>query len=178
MKLKPLDDFFRNAREKDGRGRYCKACQNEFHRDWRLRNPEKEREITRRAREKNRENYNKWSRESYQRHREKRILNAKAWRDANPDKARASEKRWAKSHRDAKRAQDILNKAVRKGKIQKSLNCQMCGLRREGLQGHHPDYEELLDVLWLCPECHTLTKNFRKGLLAERDDLTIEILEK
>jgi hypothetical protein len=57
------------------------------------------------------------------------------WRRANP-------KRWA--------AQIKLNNALRAGRVQKTP-CMVCGERAEA---HHPDYDQPLDVVWLCPAHH------------------------
>ena len=51
------------------------------------------------------------------------------------------------------KANKALTTAVSRGKIVKPLDCSECGL--ECLtQGHHDDYNEPLDVRWLCPQCH------------------------
>lgn len=93
---------------------------------------------------------------------------ALAHRDKNIDQIREkdrlrgkSEKRIARNaenvkryrERNAKRykANNKLNNALRDGKIQK-LPCFICGV--ENTEGHHPDYDRPLDVVWLCAEHH------------------------
>ncbi len=40
--VKPLEDFYRLARSKDGHQGYCKVCANQKRRDWGKANPERE----------------------------------------------------------------------------------------------------------------------------------------
>jgi hypothetical protein len=51
------------------------------------------------------------------------------------------------------KAQTAVNNAVRDGRLIKPKACEDCG--KEGrLHGHHEDYSELLDVVWVCVPCH------------------------
>jgi hypothetical protein len=52
---------------------------------------------------------------------------------------------------EKKKAHEILNNAVRDGKVIK-LPCCVCG--SENSQGHHEDYSKPLDVIWFCPTHH------------------------
>ena len=58
------------------------------------------------------------------------------------------------------RAQNILEKAIQKGIIQRKTHCEICqatGIFKDGrskIQSHHPDYEKPLEVMWLCQICH------------------------
>ena len=58
------------------------------------------------------------------------------------------------------RAQNILEKAVQKGIIQRKTVCECCGASgtfsdgRSMVQAHHTDYNKPLDVIWLCQKCH------------------------
>ena len=53
----------------------------------------------------------------------------------------------------------VLQKAIRRGKIV-VLPCESCGLAplvvggRQRIQGHHDDYNKLLEVRFLCQPCH------------------------
>lgn len=51
------------------------------------------------------------------------------------------------------RARDLLHDAINRGQVQKR-NCEIC--LEDKVQGHHSDYTNSLDVLWLCERCHKL----------------------
>lgn len=79
---------------------------------------------------------------------EKNKLVAFAWKIKNPKR---------------RNAQVILNNAIRSGKII-SAPCFVCG---EKAEAHHPDYDQPLDVVWLCPAHHKqLHAEHRKYLQA------------
>jgi hypothetical protein len=46
--------------------------------------------------------------------------------------------------------------AVRLGVIARKYNCEKCGIdaRHAPLHRHHPDYNNPLNVVWLCAVCH------------------------
>lgn len=54
-----------------------------------------------------------------------------------------------------KRAADLVNNAVRDGRMQKSDNCEDCGRPYHRIEGHHEDYSRPFDVRWLCKPCHS-----------------------
>ncbi len=51
------------------------------------------------------------------------------------------------------KAQNILNRAVKAGKIKRPSKCSKCG-KTGKIQAHHKDYSKPLDVTWLCQTCH------------------------
>ncbi len=67
----------------------------------------------------------------------------KAWRDRNPEK---------------RAAHNAANNALRKGSIERKTKCEGCGGSGVRLEKHHVDYSLKLDVKWLCPKCHGVTK--------------------
>lgn len=52
-------------------------------------------------------------------------------------------------------AVSAVNYAVKTGKLVKPDYCQFCSRQSTRLEGHHRDYSKQLDVLWLCPPCHS-----------------------
>ena len=72
--IKPLEDFAKDKRNRDGRDSRCKACHAESTRLWRRANREKRLEYNRQYREANRERIREYHRQ---------------WRQKNPDKVRS-----------------------------------------------------------------------------------------
>jgi len=58
------------------------------------------------------------------------------------------------------RSNDILDNALRYGKLHNPETCGTCGSTdrfrdgRTAIQGHHDDYNKPLEVRWLCQPCH------------------------
>jgi hypothetical protein len=53
-------------------------------------------------------------------------------------------------------ARKMARNAMAAGKITKPSSCSRCGCipRQSELDGHHPDYDRPLDIVWLCSNCH------------------------
>jgi hypothetical protein len=65
-----------------------------------------------------------------------------------------AKKRWRNDYPEKFSAQQVIYRAVRDGKIIKPGLCQMCGAEYVTIEGHHFDYSRPLDVVWLCHDCH------------------------
>jgi len=52
-------------------------------------------------------------------------------------------------------AVNMVNDAVRDGRLYKSDCCSECGANAGRIYGHHDDYAYPMIVRWLCSECHT-----------------------
>lgn len=67
---------------------------------------------------------------------------------------------WERKHPDARKARGIVRLAIKKGIIIKPNICEHCNRDNIRIEGHHPDYNKPLSVIWLCNSCHkTLHKN-------------------
>ena len=47
-----------------------------------------------------------------------------------------------------------VKEALRKGILVKPSACAWCGCETQRIDGHHPDYDRPLMVVWLCVPCH------------------------
>lgn len=71
-----------------------------------------------------------------------------------------SDRRKRLRHPEARNAQDAVYRAVKRGDLPKPATCDDCGSRaimrdgRSGIQAHHNDYSNPLEVSWLCCQCH------------------------
>jgi rubrerythrin len=133
-------------RAKQHRKDYYKANREEAKRylaEWREKNKDRRNETDRkrnferlRTDPEYRERRRLHSRESYQRHKQKRL-------------------ELAAKHRNEKaKARRRLRTAINNGTIRRSFVCEKCGFFSLRIQAHHPDYSKPLEVVWLCPFCH------------------------
>jgi hypothetical protein len=85
---------------------------------------------------------------------EKRISNAQKvsseWRIVNPERYRAH---------------NLVNNAIRDGKMTKPSCCKSCGCKGI-IHGHHDDYAKPLEVMWLCVPCHAARHQQLRSMLA------------
>lgn len=83
--------------------------------------------------------------------------------DAYAKSHRASAKRWSEKHPERRKASNIVNNAVRDGRLIPWPVCavpECCGKP----QGHHPDYSRPMDVVWLCSEHHSQAHKIAKEI--------------
>lgn len=87
----------------------------------------------------------------------------------NTESAKKYREDYAKPNRGKyskqKKASRCVINAIRDGKLVRAIECEFC-LSKENIEGHHPDYEKPLEVIWLCRKCH---KSLHKSL-RERED--------
>lgn len=123
----PSSGFFHNKRSANDITSYCRKCHGECS----IRTRDKE--TTRRL-----------QRESERRQRQK-----------DPERFRSRERLASRRRGYTKKVQcrSLLNNAVRDGRIERPDSCSVCGTKGR-IEAHHPDYEQSLRVLWLCPLCH------------------------
>lgn len=132
----PVDRFGKNKHFPRGYQYHCKKCRSQF------------------------------------KNKEKARINAKKYRERNPEKTRMTAKRWVKENPDKVRQHRLssnkkqklkdpeqffagisLRKAVKNGYVFRPDFCYLCDITCKP-EGHHEDYSQSLDVLWLCHTCH------------------------
>lgn len=155
-KRKLLLEFPISKQVKEGRIARCKLCINEYIKSWKRANPEKTRDTSKRAREKNGESILASSRKYRMNNREELRYKGKIYRLENKETVSASQKKYLSENPDIAIAHRMIQSAVRSGKKENPKKCSRCGRRgntRE-IQAHHPDYSKPMHVVWICIRCH------------------------
>ena len=115
------------------------------------------------------ENYNSNKRhDRYIKDQKNKAQQTRVRREIFPNKVRLEQKEYYKNNKlsikrkrredremfkEKYRARDILQSAIRSGKLTRPQICQKCLLSVK-VQGHHKDYSKPLEVEWLCKKCH------------------------
>lgn len=171
---KPFVDFSKRKNRKDGHCSWCKSCYAkknllrknqdlETHKIKAKKYYEDNKDILKMKRriymEKNKEIINLKRRLYYEANKE-RILKRvreyhKKWRATERGKILTKiniESGYLKypKHRQAR---IILGNALKLKKITKPSQCTLC-LSSDKIEAHHPNYDEPLNVVWLCRKCH------------------------
>jgi hypothetical protein len=63
--------------------------------------------------------------------------------------------RYGKKNRLQRNARRRVQWAVETGKIVRPDHCTKCGLVCKP-EAHHPDHRKMLEVVWVCKECHII----------------------
>lgn len=123
----PSSGFYHNKRSISDITSYCRKCHGE-----------------KSIRTRDAENTRRLNRESSRRQRQK-----------DPERFRLKERLASRRRGYTRKVQcrTLLNNAVRDGRIQRPGCCSVCEAK-ERINAHHPDYDQPLQVLWLCPLCH------------------------
>ena len=128
---KPLDDFYRNRTRPDGRQNYCRRCTAE------KQGPR--------------------SKRYYESHREQSKVAARTWSKVNRDLEYARKRALRKSHPEPVRLYGRvmyqIRKAIAEGRLVRPEQCEACNLPCKPDAAHY-DYEQPLNVRWLCRGCH------------------------
>lgn len=97
----------------------------------------------------------KYQREYKRAYRQKYPDLDRQWRTENPEKVKASSKKWIDEHWDEHYRSTLLHQAIVSGQVKKPGLCEHCGLAHK-LDAHHPERNNPnpLKVIWLCRSCH------------------------
>ena len=69
---------------------------------------------------------------------------------------------WVKNNKDKVDVMAKVGRAIKKGLINRPLECSICG-RKTKVYAHHEDYEKTFDITWVCGSCH---KNIHLGKIS------------
>ena len=67
--------------------------------------------------------------------------------------------------REKENPRSVLHSRLSAYGIDKPHNCSICNCPdiEKRIEAHHYDYEKPLDVTWLCPDCHFVADQMRRG---------------
>ncbi len=134
--IKPLSEFYKHPEMLDGHVNKCKDCNKKDVIENRL---------------KREDYYNAYDRVRSTKPHRKAAKREYFKRPEVKERARVHRKASEKKYPERKAAADMVNKAVREGRMEK-FPCWVCGELE--VEGHHPDYDSPLDVVWLCTKHH------------------------
>lgn len=125
--VKSLADFYKHPKMSDGHVNKCKECNKADVRENRAKKLQ-----------------------YYRQYDVDRYANSPDRRAAAASRTRG----WIERHPERRSAHHAVQSAVRGGKLSKPDACSACGSKGV-IHGHHEDYDKPLDVVWLCPPCHS-----------------------
>ena len=131
-------DFYKNKTIKDGFGGACKVCVCASSNAWAQANPEKHAAATK-----------AWQHANPEKH----AATTKAWQQANPEKAGVYAKTARLRYPEKHRARAAVGIAIKAGTLTRPQECSLCNVSCVP-EGHHDNYDEPLEVRWLCITCH------------------------
>ncbi len=119
-------EFNKNKNNKDGLQDRCKEC------------------------------FRRYNRERYLRTKEETKRRVAAYRRDNPRKVFETRLKTCLANPDMKRAQKVVEAALKCGELVNPGVCSGCGCKagEHRIEAHHHDYSKPLDVIWLCTPCH------------------------
>ncbi|MDA3814936.1 MAG: hypothetical protein PF549_01050 [Patescibacteria group bacterium] len=138
--LKPLTEFYKDRKSKDGLSYKCKKCDYKQTFNWRKNNPEKVKENKRKWRKNNHEKVIESSRRWRENNPEKAKENYRDWYKNNPEKSRKSCREWRKNNMDKVRIimRGVMRKkrATLKGTLNNRMGVMIWQSLRKNKAGH------------------------------------------
>lgn len=156
QQVKPLEDFYKHPEMADGHLNKCKVCTK----------------IDVNSNRADKINYYQmYDRQRFQidpNRRAYQLEQMRTWSQRNSEKSTEIKRDWNGRNPHKTLAKQVINNAVRNGKIIKPNACQICEAT-EDLHGHHHDYTKPLDVWWLCPSCHHLLHRLERNAMRNHE---------
>lgn len=138
--VKPLAEFYKCDRMKDGHFNKCKACYSVYYKKLHQEKHDYYVEYYRAhiddpKRKEMRQKYMEGCRASGK------------YKQAEKERAQKSKAKYPEKYK----ARSAVNNAIQLGKLKKGM-CEICG--NPEVEAHHDDYSKPLDIRWLCAEHH------------------------
>ncbi len=141
--IKPLSDFHKRKKGKDGRQSYCKICDAKATSKYLKSEKGK---LYMKQWGSSEAGFNSYRKYLEGKGKQKHVQYARQQREKYPDKCKA------RTH---------INNAIRRGDIKRPDSCERCGIipklavdGRSSIQAHHADHSRPFIVEWLCIDCH------------------------
>ena len=148
---KHIDDFYKHKRMADGHLNKCKEC---------TKNDTRRRSQIEELKPKIREAKRLWARSK----RGKETTKARMLIGLSRTKSNEAKKRYAEKNKKKVNATSMVNNAVKYGFLIRPKECSVCNKYNKRIHGHHCDYDQPLDVIWMCPSCHSEWHRFNKPI--------------
>lgn len=140
--IKDYSEFYKHKGMADGHLNKCKTCTKSDVRERALR-PEMIDII--------REEKRLWARSAKGRQSQRVYSRSGVGKESSTK----SKREWASKNKKKVACDRMVNNAVRDGFLKKPQICEICKVGSERIHGHHCDYNKPLDVMWMCPSCHS-----------------------
>lgn len=129
----------------------------EYFKEYRKNNREKlneyHKEYRRKQRKEEPEKIKKYRLDYYQKNKDILLARNKKWREENPEKIKKLLKDYYCNNKYKCSLRAKTRDAVKKGLIKKEP-CNICNSKKSEI--HHNDYDNYLDITWLCRNCHAI----------------------
>lgn len=151
--IKLLNKFYKHKKMKDKYRNECKECMKARIKEYRKNNIKKYKIYNKQWKKENVEKIERYSKQYYKKNKKTINIKGKKWKKNNRDKIQKYEKRYNQTENQKLRHRvymEIYN-AIKLGKL-KRQPCEVCGAKK--VEAHHPNYNEPLEIKWLCRKCH------------------------
>jgi hypothetical protein len=97
---KNVSEFYSQKTRKDGKRSSCKLCMSSYTKNWRINNPNKVLENTRKYNSENKELVNINSRKWREKNKDSEIIRNREWKKLNEEKVKESKKIWREKNKE------------------------------------------------------------------------------
>ena len=146
--------FYKNKTTKDGFATQCKSCMSAHSKAYYAANTEELKAKSTAYRQANVEELKATAKDYYAANFDTIAAYNKAWKQANPDKVATYQQAKLLKSPEKTKARMAVSNAIRAGTLIRPNECSSCNISCKP-DGHHDNYDEPLNVRWLCRKCHT-----------------------